>query len=205
MSTMKTKPDATIRVDTAAGRAALSSPLRLEILGLFTRREPLSIAEMAGLMGRKAGSLYHHVGILEKTGLLRRVGTRPKGKRHEALFMPAALRVEMDAPHDDEDAVDFAVKTLSSAFRMAERDLDAALRDGRCVRKGLQRNLFATRAHMRATPEVLEQVNKHLLALEDLLLADAGKDHDPSAPAQHLSLTISLLPIKGRGGFPESE
>jgi len=205
MFSMKTKPDTSIRVDTDAGRAALSSPLRLEILGLFTRGEPLAIADMAGLMGRKAGSLYHHVGILEKAGLLRRVGTRPKGKRHEALFMPAALRMEMEAPHDDQGAVDFAVKALASAFRMAERDLGAALRDGRCEREGPQRSLFATRAHMRATPQLLEKVNGHLKALEDLLVAEAAKDHDPSAPAQHLSLTIALLPMKGRSGLPESE
>ncbi len=202
---MKTKPDTTIRVDTDAGRAALSSPLRLEILGLFTRGEPLAIADMAGLMGRKAGSLYHHVGILEKAGLLRRTGTRPKGKRHEALFMPAALRVEMETPHDDEAAVEHALKALSSAFRMTERDLGAAVRDTSCEQEGPGRNLFATRMHMRATPELLAKVNGHLKALEDLLLAEAGKEQDPEAPAQHLSLTIALLPIKGRSGLPESE
>ena len=41
---------------------ACGHPLRLEILGLFTSPEPLAIADMARLMGRPAGSLYHHVG-----------------------------------------------------------------------------------------------------------------------------------------------
>ena len=118
---------------TASGReqkSALASPLRLEIIGLFTNPEALAISDMAQLMGRSAGSLYHHVGILEKAGLLKRSGTRPKGKRYEALFRPAASRVELDATSSGEESVQLAVKTLASAFRMAERDLESALRAG---------------------------------------------------------------------------
>lgn len=180
-------------------RAALASPLRLEILGLFTQADPLAIADMAQQMGRTAGSLYHHVGILEKAGLLRRTGTRPKGKRHEALFLPAASRIEFETPDGDDAATASAVKTMASAFRMAEKDLDSALKTGQCVKEGPDRNLFATRMHMRASPRLLAGINKHLKAIEDLMTAEAAKDPKPSDADQHLSLTIALLPLKGRG------
>ena len=195
---MKTKNRTTIEAASTTQRAALASPLRLEILGLFTTPEPLAIADMAGLMGRTAGSLYHHVGILEQAGLLRRTGTRPKGKRHEALFMPTASRIEVAAPSGDGKATDLAVKTLAAAFRMAERDLDAALRTGDSLTEGPARNLFATRIHLRASPKLLARINKHLQAIEDLLAAEAAKVHQPSPDEQHLSLTIALLPLKGR-------
>ena len=42
-------------------RAAVASPLRLEILGLFVSADPLAISDMAALMNRAAGSLYHHL------------------------------------------------------------------------------------------------------------------------------------------------
>ncbi len=189
----------TIQVTGSVQRSALASPLRLEILGLFTNPEPLAIADMAGLMGRTAGSLYHHVGILEKAGLLLRTGTRPKGKRHEALFRPVATRIEYEVTPEDEDVVGHVVKALSSAFRMAERDLAAALTNSNSRTEGPDRNLFAARIHMRASPKLLARINKHLKAIEDLLAAEATKTPKPSPTDEHLSLTMALLPIKGRG------
>ncbi len=188
----------TVKASDADKRAALASPLRLEILGLFTNPNPLAIADMAQLMGRTAGSLYHHVGILEKAGLLRRTGTRPKGKRHEALFLPTSTRIALAAPTGDTPASALAVKTMAAAFRMAERDLEAALQTGNRQTQGPQRNLFATRIHLRTSPKLLARINKHLQAIEDLLTAEAGKIPKASTDEQHLSLTIALLPLKGR-------
>ena len=201
---MENKPDKTMKASGRDQKSALASPLRLEIIGLFTSREPLAIADMARLMGRPAGSLYHHVGILEKAGLLKRVGTRPKGKRHEALFQPAASRIEMDGDDGGEDSAQLAVKTMAAAFRMAERDLEAALNTGNCRQEGPARNLMATRVHMRVSPQVLAKINEHLQALEDLLNAEATPDPEPSPGDQYLSLTLALLPLKGRAK-PESE
>ncbi len=188
----------TIQVTESAQRSALASPLRLEILGLFTNPKPLAIADMAHMMGRSAGSLYHHVGLLENAGLLERTGTRPKGKRHEALFQPVATRIEYSIPAGDEDVVRHAVKALASSFRMAERDLGAALLSGEARTQGPDRNLFATRIHMCASPRTLARINKHLKAIEDLLATEATKTPKPSPADQHLSLTMALLPLKGR-------
>ena len=195
---MKNKTQTTMTVSGADQRAALASPLRLEILGLFTQSEPLSIADMAELMGRSAGSLYHHVKLLENSGLLKRAGTRPKGKRYEALFMPVATRIQIESKCDVEDGSLFVVKTMASAFRMAERDMEAALRAGNCRSEGPDRNMFATRMHLRASPKLLGRINKHLKAIEDLLETEAAKEPKSSAGDQHLSLTIALLPLRGR-------
>lgn len=185
---------------TASGpdrRAALSSPLRLEILGLFADGEPLAIADMARLMGRRAGSLYHHVGLLEEAGLLRRTGTRPKGKRWETLFCPAASRFEMEAEKGGEHAK-LAIKSMTAAFRMAERDFAAALERTDNVSEGLGRNVHAYRMHLRVSPELLAGINKHLEAIEELIDTEAAKNRRPSADDRFLSLTTALLPLKGR-------
>jgi predicted transcriptional regulator len=188
-----------MKFDSRERLAVLSSPLRLEILGLFTNHEPLAITDMAALMQRAAGSLYHHVGLLEKAGLLKRTGTRPKGKRFEALFFPTATIFEAEAPTGDEDAVAHAVKTMASGFRMAERDLEAALQSGDMVTEGSDRNLLAARIHMRLSPDNLAKLNGHLKALEDFLLSADGAATPRTPDDQHMSLTIAFLPIKGRG------
>jgi len=199
MDPMSKKRNTTMTVDRPHQRAALASPLRIEILGLFTHADDLSIAEMARLMGRKAGSLYHHVGILEKAGFVKRTGTRPRGKRHEALFGLTANRFEVGAPTGEDEPIDHAVKAMASAFRMSERDLEAALRDRTARKEGDDRNLFAARLHLRASPELLAKINGHIEAIMELLQSEAASCADPSDDDEHLSLTLALLPIKGRG------
>ena len=88
---------------------------------------------------------------------------------------------------------------MAAAFRMAERDLAAALLCGESRTEGPRRNLFATRMHLRTSPRILSRINKHLKAIEDLVAADAARTPKPSAADEHLSLTVALLPLKGRG------
>ena len=185
-------------------QVALSSPLRLEIIGLFTDNKPLAIADMARLMGRPAGSLYYHVEILEKAGLLERKGTRPKGKRFETLFFPSGYRLELEAEAGGESAV-LALRTMASAFRMAERDMAACLEHGDVESEGPGRNILAYRLHLRASPEVLAGINEHLDAIQDLLKAETERGRKPSSRDKHVSLTLALLPLRGRKSRVEPE
>jgi hypothetical protein len=182
----------------------MASPLRLEILGLFTGNKPLAIADMARLMGRTAGSLYFHVGILERARLLKRAGTRPRGKRYEALYYPTASRFEVQAEKHSGNAA-LAIKTLASAFRMAERDMEASLRRNDRVTAGPGRNVLGFRAHLRASPQQLSRINRHLDAILALLQSGGAAASKPSPDDQHVSLTIALLPLKGRGSEKSNE
>ena len=178
-------------------QVAVSSPLRLEIIGLFTDDKPLAISDMALLMGRPAGSLYYHVEILEYAGLLERKGTRPKGKRFETLFLPTGHRLEVAAEPGNRSA-DLALRTISSAFRMAERDMAACLERDDLETEGPGRDILAYRAHLRASPELLAGINAHLDGIQDLLKAEAERGLNPSPADKHVSLTLALLPLKGR-------
>ncbi len=179
-------------------RAAVASPLRLEILGLFVSADPLAISDMAALMNRSAGSLYHHVRILEQAGILKQTGTRPKGKRHEALYLPTASRFIYDYSSGDEDAIASAVKVIATGFRSAERDLEAALRSDNRQMEGPDRDFYAFRLHLRASPERLAKINKHLNAVLDLITPNEKTSSRFGPDDQHVSLTLALLPIKGR-------
>jgi DNA-binding transcriptional ArsR family regulator len=190
-----------MRASDQGQRIALGSPLRLEILGLFTGREPLAIADMARLMGRTAGSLYYHVGILERARLLQSKGTRRAGRRFETLFYPTASRYDLEAEKGGERAA-LAIKTMSAAFRMAERDFEASIHRSDCVTEGPGRNAVAFRLHLRASPKLLAGINQHLDAIEELVKAEAERNLEPSRDDQHISLTLALLPLKARGKQP---
>ena len=195
---MATKAKAVKKIEDKAQRAAVASPLRLEILGLFVSADPLAISDMAVLMNRTAGSLYHHVRILEQAGLLKQTGTRPKGKRHEALYLPTASRFKYDTSSGDEDAIASAVKLMATNFRAAERDLEAALRSDSRPMQGPDPDFYAFRLHVRASPELLAEINKHMKAVLDLIAPNEKTSSGFGPDDQHVSLTLALLPIKGR-------
>jgi predicted ArsR family transcriptional regulator len=176
--------------------------MRLELLGLFTESDPLSIADMATRLGRPATSLYHHVQVLEDAGVLRRAGTRPKGKRFETLFELIENRLELAVDPDDGDTAQQAGRTMAAALRMAERDFMAALDRDDILTDGPQRNLTGLRTHMRLSPDLLAQLNERLRAIEELLQTAAGGE--PGPDDQFISLTLLLAPLRGRRVGDES-
>ena len=171
-------------------RDALTSPLRLEILGQFTGPKPLAVRDLAERMGRTPHSIYYHVHLMTRIGLLREVGRREGGGRSEALYQPTRNEVALDAA--DPEAGLAIRRTMGAAFRMAERDLEAALESA----PGDPR-LLGMRGHFRATPRVLQQVRHHLQAALEIVQREArrgaGRKQGPL-----YSLTLALLPLRGR-------
>ena len=171
-------------------REALTSPLRLEILGQFTGPAPLSVRDLAERMGRTPHSLYYHVHLMARVGLLREVGQREDGGRSEALYQPARHRVALDAA--DPGSGPAIRRTMGAAFRMAERDLEAALESAPADPR-----LLGMRAHFRAPPRVLKEVRRHLEAALEVVQREsrrgAGRQQGPL-----YSLTLALLPLRGR-------
>jgi hypothetical protein len=171
-------------------RDALTSPLRLEILGQFTGPTPLSVRDLAERMGRTPHSIYYHVHLMSRIRLLREVGRREGGGRGEALYQPVRDEVALDAA--DPGAGLAIQRTMGAAFRMAERDLEAALESAPADPR-----LFGMRAHFRAPPSVLKQVRRHLQAALEIVQREArrgaGRKQGPL-----YSLTLALLPLRGR-------
>ena len=184
---------------TAKERAALSSPIRLEILGSFISADAMSIADIAERMGRPAASLYYHFRIMEDAGILRRTGSRPGTKKSEALYLPVATRFAISVDPESPSTLKDAIKTVSHAFRLAERDFEAALTSGQAKATGKHRNTYATRVHCRINKNTLAEINKHFSAVEKILMREARRSKLPPDADQYLSLTLALLPLRGRG------
>ena len=179
-------------------RRAVTSPLRMELLGQFLDRKPLSVAQLAERMGRPATALHYHVGVLEKAGLLRRAGRQRSGRRPETLYRPVADLFKMEHTKDDPEAsAESALKTMSTAFRMAESDMRAALTNPATRTAGPQRNAFGIRVHCRLSRKDLAELNRHLRAIEKTL-GRVHKYHEPSPNDSFVSLTLALMPLRNR-------
>ncbi len=188
----------THRVTDDAQRKALTSPIRLEIIGHFTGPEPLSVAEIGARMGRPPTAIYYHIHQLEEVGLLIRTGSRGSGKKAEVLYRPIAdyLDLTPDRGNREHDADTLA--TLKAAHRMAARDMEAALQNQTGCYDGARRNFIASRMHARLSPESLAAANEHIDALFEIFMQESSADD--SADGDFCSFTITLLPLRGRQG-----
>jgi len=183
---------------TVEQKKAVASPLRLELLGLFIDRKPLSVGEIAERMGRPATGIHYHVRVLEKAGILKRVGEQRSGRRPEALYKPVADVFKMEQKRDaDADDASHALKTLSTAFRMAERDMRAALSNPATKSSGPYRNILGGRIHCRLSKKDLAELNR-LLRKTEKLLSTVHKTHEPSKDDSFVSLTLALMPLRNR-------
>jgi hypothetical protein len=152
---------------------------------------------MAERMGRPATALHYHVGVLEKAGILMRAGKQRAGKRSEVLYHPAAEMFRMEQERDDAAATEQALKTMASAFRMAEGDMRAAFTNPASKSDGPHRNVFGARLHCRISKKELAELNRHLRAIEKML-SRRCKPHEQSPGDQFVSLTLALMPLRNR-------
>ena len=106
---------------------ALSSPVRIEIVGAFQSFGPMSIRELAEKMARPADGLYHHMRQLAKVDIIRVKLTRRVGKRDEAVFKLTAERFGHTAAPRSPAMKKAIVQTAGAALRLASREFNRAV------------------------------------------------------------------------------
>ena len=110
-----------------------------------------------------------------------------------------ANRFELAVEQDSQSEVGAAIKTVSLAFRMAERDLEAALISGTARATGKHRNTMAGRLHCRTTRSTLTEINQHIRAIEKIFEREGRRATLPPDAEEYISFTLALLPLRGRG------
>lgn len=87
----KTKIDSLV-LNSLGQMKALAEPVRYRIFELLTL-EARTAKQAAELMGMKPTSLYHHFGVLEKAGLIKKVKTQKKRGTTEKYFEAVADKI----------------------------------------------------------------------------------------------------------------
>lgn len=193
----KSMPD-TYRIQDDRQRKAMTSPIRLEIIGNFTGPEALSVAEIGSRMGRPPTAIYYHIHQLEEVGLLLRTGSRGSGKKAEVLYRPVAEHFDLTPDRNNREHDADAIATMKATHRMATRDMQSALEKGEGRYEGEKRNFIASRMHARLSPESLARANEHIDALFAIFMQEPTAEADTAG--SFCSLTLTLMPLRGRQG-----
>ena len=107
---------------------ALASPHRIEIVAALGEAEQASIAALAKRLGRTPHSLYYHVKLLERAGVVRSADTQRRGRRDERIWTLAGERIQLNATTGSPASVVKASKAIDAMLRLTSRELSAALR-----------------------------------------------------------------------------
>jgi len=165
---------------------ALASSVRQEIIDVLAQMGTVSVAELAGTVRRPADTLYYHLRILKKAGLVIDCGARVIQGRTEALYRARNLNIDYEAARQKNASALTAV--ASSMLRLGIRDFKEAVRNEDVVVSGNQRELWSARKTGLLTKKKVGDINE---SIKTLLSSVSPR----SNTGQLYGITILLTPL----------
>ena len=171
---------------------ALASPTRQEIIDTIESNGPSTVSRLGALLGRAPETLYHHIRILLRVGLVCRVEAGPGSASRGAVYdlpghaMSIAYRLE-------DPAMTAAIGDVARAMsRIASQDFERALARGDAVVEGPLRNLRSARKKAWLDDSQVEAINRHFHAIFSIM-----SNWDPPSSGVRLhAVTFMMSPIE---------
>ncbi|MEZ5954685.1 MAG: helix-turn-helix domain-containing protein [Hyphomonas sp.] len=174
----------------------LASTVRSDIIDHLVGRGPMSIKQLAASLGRQPSSIYYHMEMLQKVGLIVEAGTQVSNRRTEVLYQTPAPRIRMKKAIRNPDNHELIGKMVGVLNRQSQRDFEQGLMHPAMQSEGPHRNLGFFRLINRPSPESLEEINGHLDRIAEIL----WEERDMSQPLVALAWTLAPLPDQEDGG-----
>lgn len=168
---------------------ALRSPLRQTLLEFLANRGPSTIVELARAMGRTPATLYRHVDLLCKVGLILDDAPRIKPRHHERVIKAAGARLRLPVDSADAPAKRAIADIVAADLRMAQRSFRAAVVDGTGITSGDDRNTRAMSTFGWLSPAELRRVNE---LIDEAYQIVNGKQ--PRAGTSFVGLSMVMSP-----------
>ena len=168
----------------------LASAPRAEILDWLSSSDPLSVSDLATTLNRKPSSLYHHIEMMLKVGLIEEAGTRTVYRRTEKLYATPSRRMRLKRALVEGHHDELMDKTVSAMTKQLGKDFSTGLKNDAAKRTGQYRNLGFYRFVGRPSRDGLKEINKKLDAISEILWSD----QDPNRPV--VSLGWVMTPSK---------
>jgi DNA-binding Lrp family transcriptional regulator len=183
---------------------AIASTVRLQIVDRLRMLGPSPVPRIAEALDRPADGLYHHIRILQRAGIIRKVSEERVATRLQAIYSIAAKDVRLPIERSDARTAGHLVRITGSLFRTAERGVAAALRTGGLTRSGPDRDLWCRIHTVKIDARRLNRLNALLAQVEQEI--DAGKSSDGTpVDGRTMSFVIALWPVVARRRFDEAD
>lgn len=173
--THRTSPPKTYWVLEKKQVLCLASARRHDIIDKLAAIGPMSIRELAPLVGASPASLYHHVQQLLRVGLLVESGTRVINRRREQIYATPAPRMRLMRALSDPANKPAMEKIGAALARQFQRDFNGGLKSASARVAGPTRNHGFFRLVGAPGPEGMARINQHLTHIAEILWASAGK------------------------------
>lgn len=171
---------------------ALASPGREDIIDAVGVLGPCTVAELGRFLGRSRHALYYHVRVLRDCGLLLETRRMGEGTRATASYdlpgRPLSVRYDLTS----ERARQAVIRLARIRLRSAARGFVRACHPEIAAIEGPRRNLWVARWKGWLSDQELEEANRHLTRLIELLRHDAGR---PAARRRCHEITFAIAPI----------
>lgn len=145
---------------------ALVSPARVEIVSALEQMEQASVREIADRIGRRPSSLYYHLEMLLKSGLLQEVDTRHSAGRPEVIYALVARRLVLRGDPSKPGTIEAVIHATSSVLRMCDREVKTAMEEGRHL--GGNR-MSVTRSRARLSKQQVAEIFSNIKRIEEIM------------------------------------
>lgn len=172
---------------------ALTSPARIEIVVCLESTGPATVRELAERLGRKPSSLYYHVELLERVGLVTSRETRRPDGRAEAVYQLIADRVALQVQASDPVSLQHATQATSATLRLAAREASRAYEKGWNAKGN---GMYAVRLKVKLGEGDHAAMVEHLRAIEEIV---RRRSIEPAETGRVYSWTTMLVPVSDKG------
>jgi DNA-binding transcriptional ArsR family regulator len=170
---------------------AIASPARQELVSAIGEGAATA-RELAARLGRSRQSLYHHVDVLVRAGLVREAGTRGEGRRRERVYALPGEAMAVGGRASSRADLPAANRAAQAMLRLTGREIGAALRERVGQPSGAQREMVALRGKARLGPRDLRRLNALIDRIQAILQNAKG---GPQARRMY-AVTLVLTPAR---------
>lgn len=179
---------------------ALAHPLRVRIIETLAASDPMTTKQVAELLGEKPTRLYHHVGLLEKAGLIQLTHTRKNRGTTEKYYAAIARQFraapELFSDESSDDQINAIRPMIHTIFDNTTTEL-LRLIDSHKPGDSLEdEGGLLSYIEMHLPQEQIEEVQRKLKEVLDLLQSFEDKDSTADEEGiRKFRLTMAHYPL----------
>jgi DNA-binding transcriptional ArsR family regulator len=170
---------------------ALAASTRQEIVDVLSRMGTVSVAELATALARPADSLYYHLRILKRVGLVLSAGSRRLAGRSETLFRAVASELSLCYQLGKKGNSREVNAIIASMMRLGIRDFSNSFKTADASVSGPNRELWALRKTGWLSQAQIAEVNRYIEKLMHVMAV-------PGRNGRLYAVTIVLTPLSRR-------
>lgn len=179
-------------IESPRQQSVLASPLRQEIIDAAAAQGgPLSIADLARVLGRPADRLYFHVRALVKSGLLVVEGERREGRHVSALYRLPGREVRLKYRPTDRANAKRVTAVVDGVLRLARRDFRRRMLSGRAKVEGPGRDTWGGRIKGWLDAEQQARLVRKFEEIHELM-----RERGPRKGARGVAFTFVCVPVE---------